>query len=432
MQRNWFLGDLLSQLLDRPGNRRGKEDKRSIAELCEALLSAEGEVSGFMLASTILDRYQTLSDAEKLDFFCHLNDQLELDADRLAETAQLYSNDRSVDLYHKLSEVAEPKRQELLRRLNQPPGATQELVAMRVDLLRFLKSNPKLKRTDIDFVHLLRSWFNRGFLVLKQISWDTPARVLDKIVAYEAVHQINDLDDLRRRLYPPDRRCFAFFHPSMPDEPLIFVEVALTTEIPTAIDALLSENRNPIEAEQAKVAAFYSISNCQKGLTGISFGNLLIKQVVTELSRELRGIDSFVTLSPIPGLNRWLADETEHPEHGHIAQAILAGTASPQDLRAMAARYLMFAKRKDGMPLDPVARFHLGNGAELYDLHAEADLSPNGQAQSSGAMVNYLYDLNKTERHHEEFATHATIEASRAVRAASTATLEATPSGNEP
>ena len=430
MQRNWFLGDLLNQLFDRPGKRRGTEDNRSIAELCEALLSTEGEVSGFTLASTILDRYQTLSDPEKLEFFAYLNDQLELDADQLSETARLYANDRSIYLYQKLSEVAEPRRQELLRRLNQPSGATQAVVAMRVDLLRFLKSYPELQRTDIDFVHLLRSWFNRGFLVLKQISWDTPARVLDKVVAYEAVHQINDLDDLRRRLYPPDRRCFAFFHPSMPDEPLIFVELALTTEIPDAIDALLSEDREPIEAEQAKVAAFYSISNCQKGLTGISFGNLLIKQVVTELSRELKGLDTFVTLSPIPGLNRWLAGETENPEHGHAAEAVLAATAPAQDLRAMAARYLLFAKREDGMPLDPVARFHLGNGAELHELHTEADLSPNGRAKSSGAMANYLYDLNKTERHHEEFATHATIEASRSVRTASSTALAAKPREN--
>ncbi len=430
MQRNWFLGDLLNQLLDRPDKRRGKDDKRSISELCEALLSAEGEVSGFTLASTILERYHTLNDAEKLDFFVYLNNQLELDANQLSEAARLYASDQSVNLYERLSEVSEPRRQELLRRLNQPSGATQELVAMRVDLLRFLKSKPELKRTDIDFVHLLRSWFNRGFLVLKQISWDTPARVLDKIVAYEAVHQINDLDDLRRRLYPPDRRCFAFFHPSMPDEPLIFVEVALTAEIPDAIDTLLSEAPEPIEAEEAKVAAFYSISNCQNGLAGISFGNLLIKQVVTELSRELRGLDTFVTLSPIPGLNRWLAGETDNPEHGHAAEAVLAETATPQDVRAMAARYLMFAKREDGMPLDPVARFHLGNGAELHDLHAQADQSPNGRAQSGGAMVNYLYDLNKTERYHEEFATRATIQASRSIRAASTATLAVKPREN--
>ncbi|NOD75899.1 MULTISPECIES: malonyl-CoA decarboxylase [unclassified Ruegeria] len=430
MQRNWFLGDLLNQLLDRPGKRRGRDDKRSIVELCEALLSAEGEVSGFTLASTILDRYQTLGDPEKLNFFAYLNDHLELDADQLFELARLYASDRSVDLYQRLNEVAEPRRQELLRRLNQPTGATQEIVAMRVDLLRFLETNPEFKRTDIDFVHLLRSWFNRGFLVLKQISWDTPARVLDKIVAYEAVHQINDLDDLRRRLYPPDRRCFAFFHPSMPDEPLIFVEVALTAEIPNAIDTLLSEDREPIEAEQAKVAAFYSISNCQKGLTGISFGNLLIKQVVTELSRELQQLNTFVTLSPIPGLKRWLTGKTENSEYGHAAQAMLADKATPQVVRGMAARYLMFAKREDGMPLDPVARFHLGNGAELHELHAEADLSPNGRSQSGGAMVNYLYDLNKTERHHEEFATHATIEASRSVRAASTAALATKPREN--
>jgi malonyl-CoA decarboxylase len=298
---------------------------------------------------------------------------------------------------------------------------------MRVDLLKLLKGNPDLARTNHDFVHLLRSWFNRGFLVLQQISWNTPARILDKIVAYEAVHQINDWDDLRRRLYPADRRCFAFFHPAMPDEPLIFVEVALTETIPNSIDAVLSDSRTPREADQAKVAVFYSISNCQKGLTGISFGNLLIKQVVAELSLECPQLEAFVTLSPIPGLNRWLKTQTEDPEHGGAAQAVLAATADPEDVRAMAARYLVTAKRGDGMPLDPVARFHLGNGAEVHDIHASADTSQNGTAQSSGAMVNYLYDLTQTERNHEDFATASTIAASRSVQALSTAALVTKP-----
>ena len=427
MQRNWFFGDLLTQVFNRPGRIHGKDDKRSVTELCEALLSAEGEISGYTLASTILERYGVMNDNEKLSFFNYLNDQLELEPKSLLQAAANYAAHRSVESFQELSETAEPKRQELLRRLNQPMGATQAIVAMRVDLLRFLRDNPELKRTDLDFVHLLRSWFNRGFLVLNQISWDTPARILDKIVAYEAVHQINDLDDLRRRLYPPDRRCFAFFHPSMPDEPLIFVEVALTTEIPGSIATLLSDTRASIEAESAKVAVFYSISNCQKGLTGISFGNLLIKQVVVELSRQLPGLDTFVTLSPIPGLNRWLVTQQDDPEIGLAAHEILNGSGSNDDLRAIAARYLLLAKRQDQMPIDPVARFHLGNGAEVHDLHAEADLSENGLAQSSGAMVNYLYDLKKTERHHEEFATSATVQASRSVRTLSTAALAATP-----
>jgi len=295
---------------------------------------------------------------------------------------------------------------------------------MRVDLLRFIKTHPNLRRTDIDFAHLLRSWFNRGFLVLKQISWDTPARLLDKIIAYEAVHQISDLDDLRLRLYPPDRRCFAFFHPSMPDEPLIFVEVALTDAIPGSVDNLLSDERTPLELEKAKVAVFYSISNCQKGLTGISFGNLLIKQVVAELAQEVSSLDKFVTLSPIPGLNRWLNEQKEDPALGPAATAILDNAAPESDLRAMAARYLLQAKRNDGLPLDPVARFHLGNGAEVHELHAGADTSKKGMKQSSGAMVNYLYDLSQTEKNHEDYATQASVAASRQATNLSTSGLE--------
>ncbi|WP_294229600.1 malonyl-CoA decarboxylase [uncultured Shimia sp.] len=424
MQRNWFLGDLLTQLFDRPGQMRGKDDPRSITDLCDALLSAEGEVSGFKLATTVLDRYRALEDEDKLAFFKYLNEALEIDPDLVADLATQYANDRSIEGFTRLSHAAEPRRQELLRRLNQPTGATQELVAMRVDLLRFVKSHPDLRRTDFDFVHLLRSWFNRGFLVLKQISWDTPARILDKIVAYEAVHRISDLEDLRRRLYPPDRRCFAFFHPSMPDEPLIFVEVALTADVPGSVDELLSERREPLQADQAAVAVFYSISNCQKGLAGISFGNLLIKQVVAELALETPSIQTYVTLSPIPGLHRWLATQREDAAHGHVAQAILANTAPPDDLRAMAARYLLLAKRDDGLPVDPVARFHLGNGAEVHDLHASADTSDNGMAQSGGAMVNYLYDLKHTERQHEDFATKGTVAASRAVQTMSNAAFD--------
>ena len=421
MQRNRFLGDLLSQLFDRQSQMRHKDDTRSIYELCEALMSTEGEVSGFRLASTVLTRYRALADPEKRAFFEFLNAEMEIDAGHLAQLAGRYADAPSADGYLALGKAAEPRRQELLRRLNQPAGATAELVAMRVDLLRFLEKSPDLRRTDNDFVHLLRSWFNRGFLVLKQISWDTPARILDKIVAYEAVHQVNDWDDLRRRLYPPDRRCFAFFHPSMPDEPLIFVEVALTADTPGSVDALLSEGRVPLEADQARVAAFYSISNCQKGLTGISFGSFLISQVVSELALEIPGLERFMTLSPIPGLNRWLRARCEDDELGHVAQAILGGVAPDEDICAMAARYLMLAKRDDGKPLDPVARFHLGNGARVHRLHAGADGSANGMAQSSGAMVNYLYDLTHTERNHEKFAMHGTVVATRDVLAQSTA-----------
>ncbi len=415
MQRNRFLGDMLSTLFDRRGVWPTENDGRDIFELCRALLSEEGDVSGQKLATGILDRYRTLTDDQKEAFFKFLNDDLDIDTKALAPLALHYADQPTTDLFKRLSEAAEPKRQELLRRLNQPVGATEDLVSMRVDLLKALGKNKDLARTDLDFVHLLRSWFNRGFLVLKQINWDTPARILDKIVAYEAVHEIDDFDDLRRRLYPPDRRCFAFFHPAMPDEPLIFVEVALTADIPGSIDAVLSEDREPLAAEDARVAVFYSISNCQVGLKGISFGNLLIKQVVAELSLDFPQLTHFVTLSPIPKLNAWLTEQVDDESHGHVAEAILKGEAPAEDLRAMAARYLALAKRDDGGPVDPVARFHLGNGAEIHDIHADADTSDNGMAQSSGAMVNYLYDLKQTERNHEDFALRGLVSTSRSV-----------------
>jgi len=419
MQRNRFLTDILSTLFDRKSALAKEDDDRDICDLCHALISEEGEVSGQKLATIILARYGAFDDDEKLAFFRFMNDALDIDGKMLAPLAFRYADAPSNDAFRQLCIAAEPKRQELLRRLNQPLGATAELVAMRVDLLAHLKSSPELERTDHDFVHLLRSWFNRGFLVLKQINWDTPARLLDKIVAYEAVHEIDDWDDLRRRLYPPDRRCFAFFHPAMPDEPLIFVEVALTEAIPDSVDGLLSEGREPLAAEDAKVAVFYSISNCQKGLTGISFGNLLIKQVVAELSLEFPQLTHFVTLSPIPHLNRWLATQIADPLIGETAKAMISGTASGEEQRVMAARYLVHAKHTNGKPFDPVARFHLGNGAQIHAVHASADSSENGLAQSSGAMVNYLYDLSKTERHHEEFALSGIVSASRDVVALS-------------
>lgn len=413
MQRTRFLPDILTTLFDRKRTTGRDNDPRDTAELCLALLSEEGEVSGLKLAETFLARYRAFDDDQKLSFFRLLNDELEIDAASLAHLAQVYADIGTTDAYKKVFEASIGKRQKLLRRLNQPAGATADLVSMRVDLLRLMKSHPDLGRTDMDFTVLLRSWFNNGFLVLKQIDWMAPASLLDKIVAYEAVHQIDDLDDLRRRLSPPDRRCFAFFHPSMPDEPLIFVEVALADHIPGSVDEVLSETRDPLLPQKATAAVFYSISNCQQGLKGISFGNLLIKQVVRQLSSELPNLTHFVTLSPIPGLNVWLTDQLDSADNADAAAAVLEGTAPPEDVRAMAARYLIDAKRDAGGPFDPVARFHLGNGAEIFDVHANADSSASGRKQSSGAMVNYLYDLTQIECNHEGFALHGKIASSR-------------------
>ncbi|MEP2782461.1 MAG: malonyl-CoA decarboxylase [Pseudoruegeria sp.] len=405
MTQRSFLGDMLTTLFERNRRRSGSEDGRSIEEMCQSLLDAEGEVSGITLAQTILDRYNLMTQDEKQSFFVFLNDDLEIDMSALERSISDYQASHDTNDYRRIAALSEPRRQELLRRLNQPPGATLALVNMRTDLLEAVKIDPELARTDQDFRHLLRSWFNRGFLVLRQISWETPASILEKIVEYEAVHAIDDWDDLRSRLYPQDRRCFAYFHPSMPDEPLIFVEVALTMTVPNSIQHVLADNRETRNAHDTKVAVFYSISNCQKGLQGISFGNLLIKQVVAELRQELPGIETFVTLSPIPRLTKWLQD------HGNDANVleILSGDANNDDIQSAAANYLLNAKTQHGAPYDPVARFHLGNGAQIFAVHGGADLSNNGMKQSAGAMVNYHYDLALIEQNHERFVQNAEI-----------------------
>lgn len=414
MSQRSFLGDMLTTLVERRLTwRPGAKDQRSLAELAAALLDAEGEVSGIHIAQTILDRYADLGSEDKLAFFRYLNDDLEIDVLGLEKAAARYAETRDDRDYRTLAKASEPRRQELLRRLNQPPGATRALVDMRTDLLGLLPDYPDLRRTDHDFQHLLRSWFNRGFLVLHQISWETPASILEKIVQYEAVHAIDDWDDLRRRLFPEDRRCFAYFHPTMPDEPLIFVEVALTMTVPSSIQHVLADEREHRIAPETKVAVFYSISNCQEGLRGISFGNLLIKQVVDELRQELPSLETFVTLSPIPKLNEWLATQTENP----VATRVLEHSGTEDEVRQLAAEYLLTAKTSRGAPWDPVARFHLGNGAQIYAVHAAADLSENGLRQSSGAMVNYHYDLSQIETNHEQFVQNGKVSTAPSFRA---------------
>lgn len=395
-----LLADLLSTVFDRRirfGAPAG-DDARSTEDLTTALVGASGEVSGRTIARLILDRYTAMDDDEKIAFFQHLAVAMNIDPEAVRTSLSDYEAEPSKASYRAFMSAAEPQRQELIRRLNMLPGATGMLVKMRADLLRLSKSDPALAALDLDFRHLFASWFNRGFLVLRPINWGSPAHILEKIIAYEAVHAIDSWDDLRRRLEPADRRCFAFFHPAMPDEPLIFVEVALTQGVAGSIQELLAEDREVIAAEEADTAVFYSISNCQAGLASISFGNSLIKQVASDLSQELANLVTFVTLSPIPGVKAWLAEA--YPEQE-------VEDTDTEALRALTARYLVEAKRGDGLPLDPVARFHLGNGALVHDVHADADTSEKGQRQSGGMMVNYLYDLARVAQNHERFAaTH--------------------------
>ena len=401
-----IFGDLISTLFEKRYRNiflTNSHDK-SIIELSKDLLGSFGEVSAGALAHMIFDKYSQITFDEKRTFFNFMAHDLEINPDEVRVALDAYQTNPSETTYKNFSTASEPKRQELIRRLNHPDGATERLVGMRKDLLSFIKENPELAPLGIDLKHLFTSWFNRGFLVLRPINWSSPAEILEKIIAYEAVHAINSWEDLRARLQPEDRRCFAFFHPAMPDEPLIFVEVALTKGIPNSIQGLLEANRDPISPDDSDTAVFYSISNCQQGLAGISFGNSLIKQVVADLSLAVPSLSTFVTLSPIPKLKSWLKKDHISVKSNHTDQAI-------------AAYYLLNAKDTEGRPYDPVARFHLGNGAMLHAVHADADKSENGIDQSNGVMVNYRYDLKKIPQNHERFLSENKIAVSTDVRA---------------
>lgn len=404
-----LLADLLSTVFERRYRRetpKAAEDGRPLAELATVLVGSAGETSGLALAREILNRFAELDDSDKLAFFQDIASTMNIDPEAVRSTLDAYEQNPSRASYRAFAAAAEPARQEFIRRLNRVPGATGTLVKMRADLLRLGGTEPELQALDLDFRHLFASWFNRGFLVLRPINWESPAHILEKIIVYEAVHAIDSWNDLRRRLEPSDRRCFAFFHPSMPDEPLIFVEVALTRGIPASIQTLLAEGRDAMPAEDADTAVFYSISNCQAGLASISFGSSLIKQVASDLSAELSALKTFVTLSPIPGLTSWLK------------QAGLTWTTDdPEQIRALAAHYLLNAKSRGGLPFDPVARFHLGNGAIVHSVHPDADTSDKGRAQSGGAMVSYLYDLPRVAQNHENFATTRDVVATPEVKA---------------
>ncbi len=420
---------------------------RKTCRLAYAVISEKGEASGAALARELNESYRALDAAERLAFFRFLVAEFAPDPEPLRAAAEAYAMDPTPDCAMRLFEAAEPPRQEVLRRMNMAPGGTALLVAMRAEILGELRRDSELRPLDSDLRHLFASWFNRGFLELRRIDWHTPASILEKLIAYEAVHEIQGWDDLRRRL-APDRRCFAFFHPSLGDEPLIFVEVALVRGIAGAIQPLLARGGNePGAADAAKKpdsAIFYSISNCQPGLRGISFGNFLIKQVVEELRQEIPSLNKFATLSPVPGFRRWLErritagarDLLRPEERTRITaltgrrgakgafQSLLAVPDWPEQpniaavlrspLMRLCAEYLTDSNEGRG-PSDPVARFHLGNGARLERINWLGNVSPRGIAESYGLMVNYLYDPDHIEANHEVFAHSGTVVRSDAV-----------------
>lgn len=397
---------------------RSKPGAEALAGLCRTLLSQRGEASGVALARDVAALWQGLTPAARAAFFELLDRDFAPDAQAVLAAASAYREAPDAERLRALQRAAEPPRQELFRRINMAPNGTATLVALRAELLERMRERPQLAAVDADLMHLFSSWFNRGFLSLVRIDWRTPAVMLEKLIAYEAVHEIKGWSDLRRRL-AADRRCFAFVHPALPDEPLIFLEVALCRGMADTIAPLVDPSAPVADPAAADTAIFYSINNCHAGLKGVSFGNFLIKQVAAELAAEFPRLRTFATLSPIPGFRKWL--EAEGP--AELAREIEkdgwhTGSARRERLKgalsAACAVYLTRARR-DGYPADPVARFHLGNGASLERLNWLADVSPKGLRQSAGMMANYLYRLAAVERNHELYANHRRVVASRAV-----------------
>ena len=404
--------DVINRLvgsLSRPSPQRSAE---RLATLLRTLASQRGEASGALLARRAVALYRRLDAPARRHFFSLLARNFSPDRNAVLEAAVAYHRDPSPRHFAELQRAAEPPRQELFRRMNMAPGGTATLLGLRRELFAAMKEDDSLAVVDQDLQHLLSSWFNRGFLEVRRIDWDTPASILEKLINYEAVHEIHGFPDLKRRL-ERDRRCFAFFHPALPDEPLIFVEVAFVDEMPADVAPILAMESEVRDPRQARCAVFYSITSTQPGLRGVSFGNFLIKQVASDLHAELPNLKVFCTLSPIPGLRAW----AERSVARLPAVADAASPASEHDreaLESLAAWYLTRAW-ENGHVCDPVARFHLGNGARLERVNWRADTSTKGVAQSFGLMVNYVYDLALVERNHEAYVNRHRVVCSAAV-----------------
>ena len=368
----------------------------NINKAVDSVMSTSGEVSSLVYAEHLLNLIEDLDDNGLKKFLKDLLKNYDIDTKVLLKDVKNYSSNKNTENFEKIRISSEPGWIELFRRLNSSSNGTYRLVKLR-ERIRSL-NDEELKTFDLRLLKLFKYWFNPSFLVLEKIDWETPANILEKIIEYEAVHEINSWDDLRARLAPIDRQCFAFFHPLIPNDPLIFVEVALTTGIPKSIQKIINLDRQEIEIEDANTAIFYSISNCHNGLLGISFGNFLIKQVASNLKRELPDLNQFMTLSPLPGFMKWME------EYSPISfERCTDKNCSEDELTKNAIKYLTHSERDDGMPNDPVSRFHIGNGASLERINLNADTSEKGMTQSYGVMANYLYDLDVVEENHEIF-----------------------------
>jgi len=407
-----------------------RELKKLIAD-CDELIKERGQSVSFGLAARAISHYKKLDPSFRTEFYEALSTRYDPDVDSITNALEHHKSKRNAETLIELIRATEPPRQELLRRLNRVPSGTSIILKMREEILKNMKSAPALRAVDADFEHLLSSWFNPGFLELKRLDWMTPAHLLEKVIQHEAVHEIDGWGDLRRRL-EPDRRLYAYFHPALPNEPLIFVEVALVEEMPQSIPPLLDRSKSPdMDKRHYKIATFYSISNCQPGLKGIHLGNFLIKRVAEDLKAEFPTLKTFCTLSPIPSLSdylgkgpRWLVGrycakqltrlESDFKELGPELQTLSKSntslTQANQDrLMRLCAAYLAQTSPDEAIRSDPVAKFHLNNGAILERVNLAADLSSKGLKQSFGLMVNYRYDLDKVEENHEKFLSGQTV-----------------------
>ena len=393
-----------------------KNDLDSIISLCDDLISHKGAAFGITVARDITELYQSLSSENKLLFFKKINDKYKPSFTNVNEAIENYTKSQNENTLSDLFKVSEGKRRELFRRMNMAPNGTAIIVALREDLLKILKDNKELSALDNDLRHLFRAWFNPGFLKLAKITWDTKAAVLEKIIKYERVHQMKDMNELKRRL-GEDRRFFSYFHPALEDEPIIFVQVALTKGLGKSIQELMKPSND--EKKTYDTATFYSISNCQEGLSRVTLGNFLIKRVVYEIQEELPHIKNFGTLSPIPGFSEWFT-YLEEPKIKSILANLKNQDVSflrSQDLKLgdvriienkealikLVAHYIVNEKNQQGLPANDVSRFHLGNGAIVEDIVINANVSEQGFKRSYGMMVNYLYELKNIEKNHEDY-----------------------------
>ena len=393
-----------------------KNDLDSILSLCDDLISNKGAAFGITVARDITELYQTLSIENKILFFKSINEKYRPSFTKVNEAIDVYKNSQNEKTLSDLFKVSEGKRRELFMRMNMAPNGTSIIVSLREDLLKILKENRDLVSLDEDLKHLFKSWFNPGFLKLKKITWDTKAAILEKIIKYERVHHMKDMNELKRRL-GEDRRFFSYFHPALEDEPIIFVQVALTNGLGRSIQEITKQSSG--DEKKYDTATFYSISNCQEGLSRVTLGNFLIKRVVYEIQEELPHIKNFGTLSPIPGFVDWFS----YLEESKIKNIL--GNIKNQDLMFLKSKdlkigdkriidnkeaiiklvshYIVNEKNSDGLPVNDVSRFHLGNGAIVEDIIINANISDIGFKRSFGVMVNYLYELKNIEKNHEEY-----------------------------